>query len=147
MKIHEARPKPGSRSSRKRVGRGRASGHGKTSCRGENGAKSRSGYSRRVGFEGGQLPLVRRVPKRGFTNIFRTEWAEVSLDQLAQFDAGTVVDPELLRGAGMVKGRSAKVVVLGNGDLEKALEIRVHRVTRGAAAKIQAAGGSIEVLA
>lgn len=148
MKIHDAQPKPGSRRARKRIGRGRASGHGKTSGRGENGAKSRSGYRRKVGFEGGQMPLVRRLPKRGFKNPFRTHWAEVNLDQLGgRFEAGSVVDPQALRECGLVKGRFDKIVVMGRGELEAGLQIKVHRFTRAAASKIEAAGGSIEILA
>jgi len=147
VKIHEARPKPGSRRARKRIGRGRGSGHGKTSGRGENGAKSRSGYRRKVGFEGGQLPLVRRLPKRGFKNPFRTQWAEINLDQLTRFEAGTVIDPDALVQAGLIKKSSGKIVVLGRGDVQVALEIKAHRFTKSAAAKIEAAGGSLEVLA
>ena len=146
MKIHEVGPKQGSRRTRKRVGRGRSSGHGKTSGRGENGAKSRSGYSRKVGFEGGQMPLVRRIPKRGFKNPFRTNWAEVNLDQLTRFDAGSSVDPELLASVGLIKGRYDKVVVMGRGELSVALNIKVHRFTSSAAAKIAEAGGTAEVL-
>lgn len=146
MKIHDARPKPGSKRARKRVGRGHGSGSGKTAGRGENGAKSRSGYRRKVGFEGGQLPLVRRIPKRGFKNPFRTEWAEINLDQLGRFDAGDVIDPDSLRAAGLIKGSFDKVVVMGRGDLEASLNVKVHRFTKSAAAKIEAAGGSIEVL-
>ncbi len=146
MKIHEVGPKQGSRRARKRVGRGRSSGHGKTSCRGENGAKSRSGYSRKGGFEGGQMPLVRRIPKRGFKNPFRTNWAEVNLDQLARFDTGSTVDPELLASTGLIKGRYDKVVVMGRGELGVALNIKVHRFTSSAAMKITEAGGTAEVL-
>jgi len=146
MRIHDARPKPGSRRARKRVGRGHGSGSGKTAGRGENGAKSRSGYRRKVGFEGGQLPLVRRIPKRGFKNPFRTEWAEVNLDQLGRFDAGAVVDPETLRSAGLIKGRYDKVVVMGRGEIETSLQVKVHRFTKSAVSKIEAAGGSAEVL-
>ena len=147
MRIHDARPKPGSRRGRKRVGRGRSSGHGKTSGRGENGAKSRSGYSRRPGFEGGQMPLVRRLPKRGFKNPFRVEWTEVNIDQLVtRFKAGSVVDPQALRECGLVKPRAERIVVMGRGDLEVALDVKVHRFTKSAAGKIEAAGGSVEVL-
>ncbi len=146
MKIHEVGPKQGSRRTRKRIGRGRSSGHGKTSGRGEKGAKSRSGYSRKVGFEGGQMPLVRRIPKRGFKNPFRTHWAEVNLDQLARFEAGSTVDPETLAAVGLIKGRYDKVVVMGRGDLEVALNIKVHRFTTSAAAKIAGAGGTAEVV-
>lgn len=146
MKIHDLQPKPGSKRARKRVGRGRASGHGKTSGRGEKGAKSRSGHKNKRGFEGGQLPLVRRLPKRGFYNPFRTAWAEVNVDQLARFDAGATVDPQALRAAGLIKGRYDKVVVLGRGDLEIGLTVKAHRFTGSARTKIQEAGGTAEVL-
>ena len=146
MKIHEARPKPGSRRARKRVGRGHGSGSGKTAGRGENGAKSRSGFKNKKGFEGGQLPLVRRLPKRGFHNPFSTEWAEVNVDQLVRFDAGAVVDEAALREAGMIKGRFDKVVILGRGEIDRALTVKVHRVSAGAVSKIEAAGGTVEVL-
>lgn len=148
MKIHDARPRPGTkRPARKRVGRGNASGTGKTAGRGEKGHKSRSGYASKPGFEGGQLPLVRRLPKRGFKNPFRTHWAEVNLDQLGRFAAGSVVDEPALRQAGLLKGKFEKIVVMGRGDVDVALTVRVHRVTAGAAGKIEAAGGTVEVLA
>ena len=147
MKIHEARPKAGSRRGRKRVGRGNASGHGKTSGRGEKGAKSRSGYSRRASFEGGQMPLVRRVPKRGFSNPFRRQWSEVNVAQLDRFNAGTVVDPDTLRQSGLVSSANHPVVILGRGELSVALTIRAHRFSRTAINKIEAAGGSAEALA
>lgn len=148
MKIHDARPHPGARRpARKRVGRGNASGTGKTAGRGEKGHQSRSGHAAKPGFEGGQLPLVRRLPKRGFKNPFRTSWAEVNLDQLGRFSAGTVIDEPTLRQAGLLKGRFEKIVVMGRGDVAAALTVRVHRVTAGAAQKIEAAGGTVEVLA
>ena len=146
MKLHDVRLKPGTKRPRKRVGRGRASGQGKTSGRGHKGAKSRSGYRRRAGFEGGQMPLVRRVPKRGFTNRFRKQWAEVNLEQLLRFGAGTTVDPAALREAGLVSGRFDGIVILGRGDVEVALTVRAHRFSRTAASKIAAAGGSAEVI-
>lgn len=146
MKVHELGPKPGSKKRRKRVGRGRSSGRGKTSGRGEKGAKSRSGYTHKRAFEGGQLPLVRRIPKRGFNNPFRDEWAEVNVDQLARFDSGATVDPEALEGAGLIKGRYDKVVVLGRGELEISLTVKAHRFSSGAQSKIQEAGGSFEVI-
>lgn len=146
MKLHDVRQRPGAKKPRKRVGRGRASGHGKTSGRGHKGAKSRSGYRTKPGFEGGQMPLIRRVPKRGFKNRFRTEWAEVNLAQLSSFSAGSTVDPTALKEAGLVKGRFDGIVVLGRGDLEKALTVRAHRFSRTAASKIQAAGGAAEVI-
>jgi large subunit ribosomal protein L15 len=147
VKIHEARPKPGHRrADRKRVGRGHGSGSGKTAGRGEKGAKSRSGFKNKKGFEGGQLPLIRRLPKRGFHNPFSTTWAEVNLDQLSRFEAGTVVDESALRDAGLLRGKFDKIVVLGRGEIENALTVRVHRVSRGATSKIEAAGGTVEVL-
>jgi large subunit ribosomal protein L15 len=146
MKIHDAKPKT-PRQSRRRVGRGHGSGYGRTAGRGEKGAKSRSGWSIKPGFEGGTLPLVRRLPKRGFSNyLFRTAWAEVNVDQLARFDAGSTVDEAALKAAGLIKGGYDKVVILGRGDLEVALTVRVDRVTRGAVAKITAAGGTVELV-
>jgi large subunit ribosomal protein L15 len=146
MKIHDARPKE-KRKSRKRVGRGHASGSGRTAGRGEKGAKSRSGWSSKPGFEGGSLPLVRRLPKRGFSNHpFRTAWAEVNLDQLSRFEAGSTVDEAALRAAGVIKGTYDKIVVMGRGDIEVALTVQVHRFTRSAAEKIAAAGGTAQIL-
>ncbi len=147
MKLHDVRQKSGTRQPRKRVGRGHGSGTGKTSGRGHKGAKSRSGYKHKATFEGGQMPLVRRIPKRGFSNYgFRKDWAEVNLSQLAKFAAGTTVDPEALAQAGLVKGRHDGIVILGNGDLEAALTVRAHRFSKSAAAKIEAAGGTAEVI-
>jgi len=141
MKLHELSPAPGSRKSRKRVGRGPGSGLGKTAGRGHKGQKSRSGHSQRPGFEGGQMPLVRRVPKRGFTNIFRTEYAVVNLSTLADLE-GTI-DPQVLREKGLVrKGRPVKI--LGSGELSKALVVRAHNFSATARAKIEAAGGTCE---
>ena len=146
MKLHDARPKPGSRTARKRIGRGPGSGTGKTSGRGHKGAKSRSGFKNKAGFEGGQMPLIRRIPKRGFRNPGRVRWAEVNVDQLGRFAAGAVVDPQSLRDAGLISGRYDKVVIMGRGDVDVALSVKVHRFTRTAADKIVAAGGSTEVL-
>jgi large subunit ribosomal protein L15 len=144
MRLHELAPAKGSKSSRKRVGRGPGSGLGKTAGRGEKGQKSRSGYSRRPGFEGGQMPLVRRVPKRGFNNVFRTEYAVVNLAQLAGFEGE--VTPELLAGKGLVRaGRPLKV--LGDGEVAVALTVRAHKFSKSARAKIEAAGGTCEELA
>lgn len=141
MKLHELSPAPGSRRTRKRVGRGPGSGLGKTAGRGHKGQKSRGGYSRRAGFEGGQMPLVRRVPKRGFTNVFRTEYTVVNLDALEGLE-GTV-DPQVLRDRGLVrKGRPVKV--LGRGEVSKALVVRAHRFSAKARSKIEAAGGTCE---
>lgn len=143
MRLHELAPAKGSKSSRKRVGRGPGSGLGKTAGRGEKGQKSRSGYSRRPGFEGGQMPLVRRVPKRGFNNVFRTEYAVINLAQLAGLEGE--VTPELLAGKGLVRsGRPLKV--LGDGEVAAALTVRAHRFSKSARAKIEAAGGTCEEL-
>src|SRR5262245_53428183 len=146
MKQHEFKPAPGSRRDRKRVGRGPGSGRGKTAARGEKGQKSRSGYSSKRGFEGGQMPLHRRLPKRGFTNIFRVEYRTVNVERLGSFAGGTVVTPEVLEKAGLLKKGTAPVKVLGNGDLSVALTVRVHKYTGSAAKKIAGAGGKAEVL-
>lgn len=143
MKLHELSPAKGSKHARKRVGRGPGSGIGKTSGRGEKGQKSRSGSSTRPGFEGGQMPLVRRVPKRGFTNIWKTEYAVINLAQLAEL--GSDVTPDLLADLGLVrKGKPVKV--LGDGEIGKALKISAHRFSKSARQKIEAAGGSCEEL-
>lgn len=148
MKLHDVRRKAEATKDRKRVGRGRASGTGKTSGRGHKGAKSRSGYKHKAGFEGGQMPLVRRVPKRGFSNYpFRKAWAEVNVSDLSRFDAGSTVDPDALRAAGMVKGRYDGIVILGRGEIELALTVKAQRFSKTAAEKIAAAGGTTEVIA
>ena len=146
MRQHELKPAAGSRKGRKRVGRGPGSGLGKTAGRGEKGQKSRSGFSQQPGFEGGQMPLHRRIPKRGFTNIFRKEYLTVNVERLNRFEAGTVVTPESLRDAGLLHKGSLDVKVLGNGDLKVALTVRAHKFTGAAARKIQEAGGKAEVL-
>jgi large subunit ribosomal protein L15 len=146
MKLNELHPAPGSRRQRKRVGRGPGSGHGKTSGRGHKGQKSRSGYSRKRGFEGGQMPLHRRVPKRGFKNPFRVHFRTVNIDRLDCFASGAVVDPDELHRAGLLRKGADPVKVLGNGELKIALTVRAHRFTEAAARKIQAAGGKAEVL-
>lgn len=133
----------GSRRRKKRVGRGPGSGLGKTAGRGEKGQKSRSGYSAKIGFEGGQMPLHRRLPKRGFTNIFRKVWLEVSLGALDEhFDANEEVNPDLLHERGLIKKGNRDVVVLGNGEISKALRISAHRFTSSAREKIERAGGA-----
>ena len=133
---------------KKRVGRGPGSGLGKTAGRGNKGQKSRSGYSRKRGFEGGQMPLHRRLPKRGFTNIFKREWAEVNLADLAdRFEADASVTPEALVASGLVrKSRQGAVVILGRGELAHALKVSAHRVSEAARQKIEAAGGSVEII-
>jgi large subunit ribosomal protein L15 len=146
MKQHELKPAKGSRRGRKRVGRGPGSGLGKTSGRGEKGQKSRSGYSSKRGFEGGQMPLHRRIPKRGFTNLFRKEYLTVNVERLNEFGAGTVVDPESLKAAGLLRKGGHDVKVLGGGDLKVALTVRAHKFTEAALRKIEDAGGKAEVL-
>ena len=147
MGLHNLKPAKGSVRKRKRVGRGPGSGTGKTAGRGENGQKSRSGYSRKVGFEGGQMPLHRRVPKRGFTNApFRKEFAEVNLGRLEVFEEGTIVTPEVLVKWGIVKRVRDGVKILGKGDLTKALTVHAHRFSARAKERIAGAGGKAEVL-
>jgi large subunit ribosomal protein L15 len=131
---------------RKRVGRGPGSGLGKTSGRGEKGQKSRSGYSRKLGFEGGQMPLHRRVPKRGFHNRFRVEYFEVNVGRLDAFEPGTIVTPELLRDHGIIRSLRRRVKVLGKGALSKPLTVRAHRFSAGAQAAITGSGGAAEVI-
>ena len=129
---------------KKRVGRGPGSGMGKTSSRGEKGQKSRSGYSAKIGFEGGQMPLHRRLPKRGFTNIFKKRWLEVSLVALERsFAANEEITPEVLHERGIIKKAKHDVVVLGNGELTKPLRISAHRFTKSAREKIEKAGGAV----
>jgi large subunit ribosomal protein L15 len=146
MGLNNLRPAKGSVRPRKRVGRGPGSGLGKTSGRGEKGQKSRSGYSRKVGFEGGQMPLHRRVPKRGFTNPFRKEYAEVNLERLEAFEAGTIVTPEVLREHGLVKSFRDGVKILAKGRLTKALTVRAHKFSAKAQEEIGKAGGKAEVI-
>ena len=147
MDLSNLRPPKGAKHSKKRIGRGQGSGQGKTAGRGHKGAKSRSGFKHKRGFEGGQMPLHRRVPKRGFHNLFREEFQVVNLDTLGErFDAGTDVTPELLRERGVI-GRNGPVKVLARGEIAKALTVRAHKFSGKAAEKIAAAGGRAEVLA
>ncbi|BDZ30384.1 50S ribosomal protein L15 [Lactiplantibacillus sp. WILCCON 0030] len=143
MKLHELTPSEGSRFSRRRIGRGDSSGQGKTSGRGQKGQKARGKV--RVGFEGGQMPLYRRIPKRGFTNINRKEYAVVNLDGLNRFDDGAEVTPESLKEAGLVK-KSAAVKILGNGKLDKKLTVKANKFSETAVKAIEAAGGKTEVI-
>jgi large subunit ribosomal protein L15 len=145
--LNNLRPARGANRKNKRVGRGMGSGHGKTATRGYKGQLSRSGTSVRPGFEGGQMPLHRRLPKRGFHNIFRKEYAVVNLEQLAKLDARIPVDPDLLKQKGIVKNLKDGVKVLGFGELKKAIRVRAHKFSKQAAEKIQNAGGSIEIIA
>ncbi len=137
-------PKKGAKRERKRVGRGQGSGRGKTATRGHKGSKSRSGYGVRPGFEGGQMPLQRRLPKRGFNNIFRKEYTIVQVRDLEAFEAGTRVDRETLAEAGLIGKRDILVKVLANGELSKSLTVAVDKVSAGAKKKIEAAGGTFE---
>ena len=146
MKLHELKPASGSRKTRRRLGRGPGSGRGKTSGRGEKGQRSRTGYSSQRGFEGGQMPLHRRLPKRGFVNIFRKEYRTVNVDRLNGLDAGTTVTPDVLQQAGLVRKGRADVKILGHGELSVALTIKAHKFTKTAVQKIEAAGGKAETI-
>ncbi|WP_028781731.1 50S ribosomal protein L15 [Thalassobacillus devorans] len=146
MKLHELKPSKGARKERNRVGRGMATGNGKTSGRGHKGQKARSGGGTRPGFEGGQMPLFQRLPKRGFTNIHRKELAIVNLDALNRFDEGTEVTPELLLETGVVSNEKAGIKILGNGSIEKKLTVKAHKFSASAKEAIEAAGGQTEVI-
>ena len=145
MKLHELAPAAGSTTAAKRLGRGVGSGLGKTSGKGHKGAKARSGGGKRPGFEGGQMPLYRRVPKKGFTNIFGTEYAEVNVGQLEVFNDGVVVNAELLKAAGIIKKTMDGVKILGTGELTKKLTVEAAKFTESAKQKIEAVGGKAEV--
>ena len=145
--LDNLRAPKGATHKKKRVGRGPGTGLGKTSGRGEKGQKSRSGYSSKIGFEGGQMPLHRRLPKRGFTNIFKKEWIEVNLASLDQhFEADAEVTPDVLHERGLIKKAKRDVVVLGTGEISKALKVSAHRFTKSAREKIERAGGAATVI-
>jgi large subunit ribosomal protein L15 len=146
MRIHELSPSKGSRRDRKRVGRGTGSGHGKTACRGQKGQKSRSGGNVPPGFEGGQMPLQRRLPKRGFTNIFKKEYAIINVGDLKDFAPNSTLDVEVLKKAGLVKGRNDGVKILGNGEISHPVTIKVKKASKSAQRKIEAAGGRVEII-
>lgn len=146
MKLHELKAAGGSTKNPKRKGRGTGTGNGTTAGRGMNGQKSRSGGGVRLGFEGGQMPLYRRLPKRGFTNIWGTEYTVLNVDALNKFEAGTVVTPEMLKEAGLVKQVKDGIKILGNGKLEKNLTVQAHKFTKTAVEKIESAGGKVEVI-
>ena len=146
MKLHELKPSEGSRSSRKRIGRGIGSGQGKTAGKGHKGQNARSGGGVRLGFEGGQTPLYRRLPKRGFTNFSRKEYAVVNLDALNRFAEGTEVTPELLIETGVVSNEKAGIKILAKGTLEKKLTVKAHKFSSAAKEAIEAAGGNTEVI-
>lgn len=146
MKLHELHPAEGSTTAAKRLGRGVGSGLGKTSGKGHKGAKARSGGGKRPGFEGGQMPLYRRVPKRGFTNIFGTNYATVNVENLNVFEEGTVVDAQALIAAGIIRKEMDGVKILGNGELSKKLTVKAAKYTASAKEKIEAIGGTAEVI-
>ncbi|MGY0373508.1 50S ribosomal protein L15 [Clostridium sp. JNZ J1-5] len=146
MQLHELKPAVGSKKSSKRVGRGNGSGLGKTAGRGQNGQNSRSGGGVRPGFEGGQMPLYRRLPKRGFTNIFAKEYVEVNVSRLNIFEDGTEVTIELLKANGVISKVKDGVKILGNGNLEKKLTVKATKFTKGAIEKIESMGGKVEVI-
>ncbi|MCZ2259265.1 50S ribosomal protein L15 [Sporosarcina sp. G11-34] len=146
MKLHEMKPAEGSRKKRKRVGRGIGSGHGKTSGRGHDGQNARSGGGVRLGFEGGQIPLFQRLPKRGFTNINRKDYAVVNLDKLNVFEEGTEVTPELLLELGVVSNAKSGIKILGDGTLTKKLNVKANKFSASAKEAIEKAGGQTEVV-
>lgn len=146
MKLHELQPSPGARKAPTRKGRGLGSGLGKTAGRGHKGQKARSGGGVRPGFEGGQMPIYRRIPKRGFTNIFKKEIVAINVRELERFDAGTVVNPDLLKETGVIKSINDGLKILGQGELTKALTVQANYFSKGAEEKITAAGGKVEVI-
>ncbi|MCG8541301.1 MAG: 50S ribosomal protein L15 [Clostridia bacterium] len=147
MKLHELKPNKGAVKKRKRLGRGTATGQGKTAGRGQDGQKSRSGGGVRPGFEGGQMPLYRRIPKRGFSNYpFKKEWTIVNIEDLNRFEEGTEVTPQFLKDIGMIKKINDGLKILGDGQLEKKLTIKAHKFSKSAIEKIEAAGGKAEVI-
>ena len=150
MKLHDLKPNEGARKDRKRVGRGTAAGQGKTAGRGTKGQNARAGGGTRLYHQGGNLPFFRRLPfvrGKGFTNLNRIEYNEVNLDQLSDFDANSEVSPETLEAARLLRDTRNPVVILGRGEIEKPLKVRVHRISKGAQSKIDAAGGSVEIIA
>ena len=146
MRLHELKPSEGAKKKAKRVGRGFGSGHGKTSTKGHKGQKARSGGVKGPGFEGGQMPLQRRMPKRGFTNIFRTEYAIVNLSDLEKLGGAAPITPEVLIASGLIRSIRAGVKVLGNGEVKSKLVVKAHKFSKSALSKIQAAGGQAEVI-
>lgn len=147
LSLNNLHPAPGSTHKKKRLGRGPGSGLGKTSGKGHKGQKSRSGYSSRPGFEGGQMPLQRRLPKRGFTNIFKKQWIEIALEKIdSNFNAGDEVTPEVLHERGLIKKAKHDLVILGNGELTKSIKVSAHRFTKAAKEKIEKAGGTATVI-
>ncbi|MGA6993327.1 MAG: 50S ribosomal protein L15 [Candidatus Deferrimicrobiaceae bacterium] len=145
MKLSDLRPAKGAKSASKRVGRGKGSGLGRTAGRGEKGLRARSGGGTPPGYEGGQMPMQRRIPKRGFHNVFRKEYAIVNVRDLNRFDAGTIVDGNALRAAGIVKNVKDGVKLLGNGEVSRAVTVKVDKASKEAARKVAQAGGTLEV--
>jgi large subunit ribosomal protein L15 len=146
VKLHELRPAEGTTKAKKRIGRGTASGQGKSAGKGQKGQNARSGGGVRIGFEGGQMPLYRRLPKVGFTNIFRKEYAVVNVSDLEVFENGTTVTIDTLKEAGLVKDVKSGVKLLGNGEISKKLTVQVNKFSKSAAEKVAAAGGKVEVI-
>ncbi len=146
MKLDELKPPAGSRKKRKRVGRGVGSGHGKTACKGHKGQKARAGRATRTGFEGGQMPLQRRLPKRGFRPPFRKEYAILHVGDLNRFPKDSVVEPELLLQSGFIRRKGERVKLLSDGELEHPLTVRVHQASQAALKKVEAAAGRVEVI-
>lgn len=146
MKLHDLSPSKGAKHKRKRVGRGPGSGHGKTSTKGHKGLKARSGGGKRPGFEGGQMPLVRRIPKYGFVNQFRTEYTIVNLKSLADLETTEAITPQLLMNAGLVRRKGQLIKILAQGEVTRPLVVQAHKFSKSAEAKIQAAGGRAEVI-
>lgn len=147
MRLHDLKPRPGAKHRRKRLGSGESSGHGKTSGRGGKGQTARSGSSIRIGFEGGQMPLIRRLPKRGFNNAaFTTRYLPVNLEALNQFDNGATVDETAFRNVGLANGKSDGIKILGDGDLKKKLTVRAHAFSKSAKEKIEGQGGTCEIV-
>ncbi len=146
MNLHDLAPARGAKKRGKRIGRGPGSGHGKTATKGHKGILARSGGGKRPGFEGGQMPLVRRLPKFGFTNPFRVEYAIVNLTSFAEWKGSDVVTPQAMVDAGLVKRKKLPIKILGNGEIKKALVVQAHKFSKSAESKIQAAGGRVEVI-
>jgi large subunit ribosomal protein L15 len=146
MNLHDLAPARGAKKRRKRIGRGPGSGHGKTATKGHKGLLARSGGGKRPGFEGGQMPLVRRLPKFGFTNPFRVEYTIVNLANFAEWRGSDTVTPQAMVDAGLVKRKKLPIKILGNGELKKPLVVQAHKFSKSAEAKIQAAGGRVEVI-
>ncbi|MBN1850494.1 MAG: 50S ribosomal protein L15 [Deltaproteobacteria bacterium] len=146
MRINDLSPAKGSRRRKKRVGRGPGSGHGKTSCRGHKGQNARSGGGTPPGFEGGQMPLQRRLPKRGFTNIFKKEYALINIKDLQRFESNADINAQSLKNAGVIKNSKKMVKLLGMGEIKQPLKIKIHRASKIAIQKVQAAGGKVELI-